>query len=144
MHDPVPLYFSSSCWCGLKIDCTTGFYWRSLEIVGVWQTLDAFVVSKRMSVWHPLGSVKRRSLSKGILCYEFRARGQIDIWLRCYLLQWLANDENWMKKGRNLLTNFFPVRIYTLCPIKNTPKNFSKIFYKTKPIVIKVCTLFLK
>jgi len=27
---------------------------------------------------------------------------------------------------------------------KNTPKNFSKIFYQTKPIVIKVCTLFLK
>src|SRR6218665_3882995 len=25
----------------------------------------------------------------------------------------------------------------TLCPIKNTPKHFSKIFYKTKPIVIK-------
>src|SRR6218665_2336671 len=26
---------------------------------------------------------------------------------------------------------------YTLCPIKNTPKEFSNIFYKTKPIVIK-------
>ena len=35
---------------------------------------------------------------------------------------------------------------WTLCPIKNTPKNISKIFHKTKPIVIKVCrpTLFLK
>jgi len=33
---------------------------------------------------------------------------------------------------------------YTLCPIKNTPTNFLKIVYKTKPIVVKVCTLFLK
>jgi len=36
------------------------------------------------------------------------------------------------------------IYLYTLCPIKNTPKSFSKIFYKTKPIVVKVCTLFLK
>ena len=30
----------------------------------------------------------------------------------------------------------------TLCPIKNTPKHFSKIFYKAKSIVIKVLRCF--
>src|SRR6218665_3863324 len=63
----------------------------------------------------------------------------------CSLRRVITNVEarRYFKHKVTILHEYILYSIHC-APLKNTPKNFSKIFYKTKPLVIKFCTLFLK